>query len=500
MTATSAPARAPTRALDHAPARAVAQLRRQQRYAPFRRVVGPTGYRAAVCTAVTLGGLLGTVVVVVVAAWASRATTPATTVTLAALASLLVCALTARRALGAQARARVTAPPDAGLLRALDVRGPEVFWTYVGRQVVVWHTVVVLADVLLLSAAGPVPAAAWWIVTLPVGSAVLTLGVAARRASTPPTRRSGLAGVGGLVAAALVAGGAGAMAGRALAVVLAHDTVRMPDVVARTLVEVAGPVALLAAAVGVIAGLEGRRRLTDLAWRADRAGQGRRAGRRSPTTEHARMQAMVAQSALAGSVLGIWRTVVLVAAFGAGMVAAGTDLPPALRGVLGPMLTGYAFVTVLVASGVVFSVVGPSVMIARFRFLWENSSDSASELAVRGLAYPVMVVVAPSMLLAAAQSVLLSQVCLRTLALGITLVGSAVVAETVLPVAHHDDGTITHHPLTAWVVLLVSVPAAAVPAGVVGGVVSMVYALICLGAGHRCLTRRILHLPSSSVA
>ncbi len=474
---------------------ATLRLRGLERSAPFRPMVRPSTFRVLRTLLITACGLLGSLVLGVAAAWAGGQLQPSLVVLMVAGLDVVAFGVLLRRAASRPSLNRVTDPPDAGLLRALDMHAPTRFLVLVARPAALAHGVILALDGIVLVGSGAIATAPWALVVLvlPVTSAVIIIALAARRCSRRRTPARGP------VAQLVIAGTAfavGLVIGRVadLLVGTGPDRAPEPSTIRAGILVLTGVMVLVA---GTLAGVGGHHfgRLVDL----DRHDPKPAASRRGPhQREYERMGAMVTRSPLASSVVGWWRAVLQLAALGAGAVVGGVHLPAAVRGTIGPLLAGYAFVSVLVASGIVFSIAGPSAMADRLRFQWENSELSAGRLAARALEYPLSVVVGPASLLAAAQSALTGRVTLRILALGLSLVGAAVLAESALPVTAHADGTITHHPLAAWVVLLASLPAAVIPAGVVGAVLSTLYGLSILGAGHRCLSRRILRLPSTS--
>ncbi len=467
------------------------RLRILERAAPWRQAVRPVVAGRISQALRSSGYVFGFTVLTVAAAWSRDRVSPA-----AALGAVLVAAVAAlgvqvRRALGAESRRRFLSPTDAGLLLALDVGPRSLFHEWVTRPVLVGHaaTLVGVAVALTVSGVGAAFPWSWALLVLPCASAVGALSLAARRAfvtgNGPAVWRLGLMG-----AIALAAGFAAARVGRH---VLSGDgsAELAPGGLRALVLGLAACVVVVAAAL-VVPGRRSLDRLTSFA-RPDSAPRpGRPVAR-----EHDRMRAMVESGPLAASVLGVWRSVVVVVTLCAGFVVGGAELPPVVGQLVGPVLTGYAFVTVLVSSGVVFSVVGPTATATRLRFRWENSRLSARRLALEAMSYPLTVVAFPAAMLSLSQSLMTGRVSLRVLSLGLTLVGAAVVAESVLPVGQHDDGSVTPHPAAAWLVLVMSAPAAFLPTGWVGGAAAIAYSVLVLGVGHRCLSRRILRHPSS---
>jgi hypothetical protein len=474
------------------PERAAAhRLRTLERAAPWRRVVRPDVAGRVWISLLGLAHLLGFVALTVAAAWSRDRVPPVATLGAVLVLTVAALGVQLRKALGAESRRRFLSPTEAGLLLALDVGPRSLFHEWVTRPVVVGHAVTLLGVAVTLTVGG-VGAAypwAWALALLPCASAVLALSLAARRAFVTP----GGPGVGRLVLVGAGALAAGVLAARVGVHVLSAGTSPQP-----------APGILRAVVLGLVACVcvvaaclvaPGRRAFGELTAFA-RPGAAPRPGR-PVEREHDRMRAMVESGPLAASVLGVWRSVVVVVALCAGVVVGGARLPPVVGQLVGPVLTGYAFVTILVSSGVVFSVVGPSAMSARLRFRWELGRESARRLALEAMSYPLSVVAVPAAMLSLSQSLMTGRPSLRVLALGLTLVGAAVVAESVLPVATHDDGSVTPHPAAAWLVLVLSAPAAFLPVGWVGGTAAIAYSALVLGVGHRCLSRRILRLPSS---
>jgi len=475
---------------------ALRRLQAAERAAPFRKVInGPLYLR------LRRGAHVAAVLVVVMAVaaasvWMRDRLPPASAVVILCGAVLVGLGLLARRALSLQVRTRVTTPSEGGLLTALDIGAVSRFRVTVVAPTAMGHlgTALGVALVLTVSGAGGALPWAWSLVVVVGATLVLTLALSARACARANRSRGGPLVLGGAAAAAA---GAGYVLGRVGTVVAASGSPWTVDQGAARAAVLSGCVALVVLAAA--AAPAGRRALSALAGPVPAESHARRQAAVT-TSEYARMSAMVDASPLAGAVMGVWRSVIVLAALGGGLATGGLGLPESVRAVIGPILTGYAFVTVLVASGVVFSVVGPSAMADRHRHLWENSGLTASAVARRGLVYPLVTIGVPSALLATAQSLIFGEVTPRVMALGLTLVGAAVLAESCLQVTQHADGTITHHPLTAWMVLAVSLPVVLIPARGAWALVALVYATTVIGVGLQWFTRRITRLPSSSPA
>ncbi|CUR54885.1 conserved membrane hypothetical protein [metagenome] len=487
---------------------AVLALRATQRYAPVRRLLSHRSFRAA-----TAAWRWVQVVGATLAGWAAGAVGAAGLGGRSHGAGLFVAALVAVNAYGMAlfalrqltgTRARlIIHPPDEPMLRALDVPRSALF---VATSVLpaVWVTLTLCAGTaaaLLAFSAAPWPS--WWVLSVPITGALGVIAVSSRQVRRGSAARDGRRREVAIVVLALVAGIVLALGTRFWAL---GDRVGLNAdwLVSPSLGGAATGVALLVSAALSAVVMTGLRRMAECGFEHATAGSARSrrdlsAGRSDTLAAWHRQSRTFTSGPEAVVVASGLRVLLAGGAFLAGAVAAGVRLPETLlRHAVVPASSGVMFVSLLIVVGLLFSALGPTAMLPRLRFEWENSSAGALAVALRSMVYPVAALVVPAVVFATAQSLAAREVVVKALAVAVALVGAAVVAETVVPAREETDNTSTPGTISALVVLILTAPVMAAPSGVVWALVTLSYSLALIGVGGACLARRILHLPLST--
>ena len=486
------------------PAAAVRHLWLVERLAPLRSALTITQFRGilgafwigGICLASIGGATLGVALRIA----GELFLTPGDPLIIAGLALIVLYAeaLCAMRMLSGQRRRQVCASPNAPLLRSFDVPRSAVFTVLIRRPLVRWQVLILIVATTAAVSLGPASTAArWWVPAMAVGTGCALSALTALACLGPaPTRTWGATVLAATTSVAL--GIAGGLGWRLLA---APARPAIPAASVEATLTAAGLVALALGAVSLPIDRWARSRLADLYYDVPTKGGStdRSRGRlpTSPDAEAARSRRVFDSSPLAPLAGTGWRSVVVLTLFPAGMAVAGVTPSAEILAWALPLITGYVFVTAIVTAGVSFAVVGPTVMLDRYRWRWENSDARASSIAWSGVRFHLGLQVIPASVVALCQSAIAGRLILTTVALALTLVGAAVAAESLLAPVRQADGTTTTGPVVPVLILLATAPVIALPSGGWGSAFQVIYTLLTIGIGLRCLTRRILRHPSS---
>lgn len=476
-------------------------MRLVERYSPLRGVLTLRQFRLVLAVA-RAAALPGALVAGLLLGLALRLATRQLElddgpIAVAAVAGLVCYAelLCLVRTLGWQRRRQVADPPQSPLLRALDIGRAAVFVEVVARPLLRWQGCLAAAILGALTALGPAPgrSVAWALLLVPLGAGTAAASVAAARCRdlAPPRWWRPYA----VATAVGLSGGVGV--GMIWRGVASDAWASIPTRAVSTIV-LGG--SLLVAVIGLASaplGLRAWRRLRPTGYppasRDPRSSEVAGATVTTPSAEAERARRAFQAGSLAHLAGAGWRSVLVAVLFGVGVVVTGAPIDRSTIGWSVPLVTGYAYVTALVTTGLAFAVAGPTAMLDRYRWHWENGTRSAAAIAWSGLRFPLGLVAVPAALVSLGLSWVAGRPDPTVVALAVTLVGAAAAVESLTSPVRQPDGTTTASPVAAVLILLATAPHFALPATWWGGAVHLLYTLTVLGAGHACLRIRIQH-------
>ena len=481
-----------------------------EKYTPFRPLISRRGFNATrilmrfmlVLAAVLAGAIMG---------WATPRLADDTAHSLAlggaavfVADGYLIVLIWVRQTTGQQLQ-QVVDPPNGGLFRALDLPPLAIFAAYSAAPTALFYVAILAFNAValgLLDSAGAGIGAAWWVLLVPIVgllgtlSTTAALAVGRRPARHVHPREKAVV----LVAVAI----AGLVSGRLI------GTVRAGDLASIDVTRLADPPEWLVAltlAVILVLGWHLLGRVQALRRHSFLLPVSAEVGTRPPRRWWSGLTASAyhrtarefrahPSAAMVGRSAG---TIVAVMVLLLGLAIGGVGLEPAvIRQWVIPATTGYLFVSLLIMVGLAFSIVGPSSMIRQYRFEWENSGRTSTQIAWDAMIFHLIVVTPTAAMVALVQSVTSGTVSTKALALAWGLVGAATIGETLVPPRLRVDGSSTPGPLAPFVIVLLTAPVLGLGNGPWWSIVQCAYGVILLGVGIQCLSCRIQRLPLSS--